>query len=210
MKLCFSIDGLSASGDHAWRLQEDLQHWRSCSFAEDLRTGDARPVNRTDVEQWPGRRLKPDKELGLIAKARPGMFDFFMRGVFAHVIVHRFTPAPIPAREQLVQLLRESEPGTPWLIHLDLAGHFRMLDTCREKIIGNTEIAVRGEIASSSDHVGEKAAADEVYADEIYRQFLAGWCLHLVSRRLGVFVPDLEKVGDEPSLRQDIMDWKPE
>jgi hypothetical protein len=101
-------------------------------------------------------------------------------------------------------------PGSPWLVYLDLGGNFRALDSGTASIIGNLDIAVRGDIASSPDYVGPQAAADARLMAEMHRQFLAGWLEHLKSRRLGVFVPDVEKLKDEASLRQAIDTWQPE
>lgn len=195
MKLAFSIDALTAAGDRSWRLLKDEMHWRPSTFAADFKSGDASLTDAKKVEYWHGRRLQRDRELGLKAKDKPGLFDFFMRGVFAHAIVHRFSPPAVPDKEQLSATLAAATPGRPWLLYLDLGGGFRVLDSSREKVIGNIKIAVRGEIASSPDYIWPKAAANAIYVDGIYRQFLAGWLLHLQSRRLGVFVPDVEKAA---------------
>ena len=45
MKLCFSIDALSASGAKAWRLLEN-HSWRECTYAEPLQDGDARITDK--------------------------------------------------------------------------------------------------------------------------------------------------------------------
>ncbi|MDX8410939.1 MAG: hypothetical protein R8K46_03560 [Mariprofundaceae bacterium] len=208
MKLCFTIDALAASGDDAWRLLEDGVDWRACIFAEDAKEGDAKLTNPRDVAAWPGRRLRKDKDHVLAPASRPGMFDFFMRGVFSHAIPHRFTPAPIPDKAQMRKVIAEATPGAPWLPYVDLAGHFRLLDTSRGKIIGNTDIAVRGEIASSSEYIGQRAAANKILMDESYRQFLAGWLQHLNTRRLAVFVPDAEKLEPEDKLIAQIHGWQ--
>jgi len=208
MNLCFTVDALAASGDDAWRLLENSQEWRACIFAEDAREGDARLSAPADVADWPGRRLKKDKKHVLAPSSRPGMFDFLMRGIFAHVIPHRFAPPPIPGRDQMIASVRDASPGRSWLLYLNLAGHFRMLDTSASAIIGNIDIAVRGEIASSPDFVGAKAAAKEALMDESYHQFLAGWLQHLNTRRLGVFVPDAEKLDPEEKIIDRIRNWQ--
>jgi hypothetical protein len=210
MKFCFTIDALSAAGNEAWRLMADEQRWRTATFAEDVQSQDARLTEDEIVRGWMGRRLSRDKQLGLKPREKPGMFDFLMRGIFAHAIVHRFSPAPVPDKDQLASTMAKAQPGCPWLVYLDLAGHFQALDTRHESIIANTHIAVRGEIASSQDYIGPKAAEDAILVDEIYRQFLAGWYTHLVSRRLGIFVPDAEKLEDEDQLRKKILAWKHE
>lgn len=210
MKFCFTIDALSAAGNEAWRLTSDDQRWRKATFAEDVKSEDARLTDEGIVRGWMGMRLSRDKRLGLKPREKPGMFDFLMRGIFAHAIVHRFGPAPVPARDQLACTIARAEPGSPWLVYLDLAGHFQVLDIRHEGIIANTHIAVRGEISSSRDYIGPKAAEDKILVDEIYRQFLAGWHTHLVSRRLGIFVPDVEKLEDEDHLREKILTWNHE
>lgn len=210
MNIAFSIDALSASGDKSWRLMRDQRHWRPITFADDLKPEDARMENLDDVRAWMGRRLVKDKEFGLVPKGRPGIFDFLMRGIFAHAIVHRFSPAPIPDRGELEATLRKATPGRPWLIHLDLAGHFRAIDTSSRSILNDPAIAVRGEIASSSAYVGEDAAASKTYIETLYRQFLAGWLQHLQTRRVGIFVPDAERTEDDAVLKRAIEAWKPE
>jgi hypothetical protein len=207
MKFGLSMDALSAAGDEAWRLQADHEHWRPCSFAADLRAGDAMIESPDEAVRLAGLRLKKDRALGLKPVGRPGLFDFLMRGIFAHPVVHRFSPAPIPDKPQMTATLTGLKPGTAWLLYLDLGGNFRALDSATTHIIGNLDIAVRGEIASSPGYVGTEAVADARLMDEIYRQFLAGWLEHLKSRRLGVFVPDVEKLKDEPALIRDIESW---
>jgi len=208
--MCFSIDALSAAGDRAWRLLEDGRHWRACTYAEAIRSGDARIADRAVAEDWAGRRLKRDRELGLTAKERPGMFDFLMRGVFAHAVLHRFSPAPLPDKSQMLDVISRLEPGTPWLVYLNPAGHFQALDTSRDAIIGNLDIAVRGEITSSAGYIGERAAGNEPLMDEIYRQFLAGWCEHLDTSNMAVFVPDAEKLKPEQTYLEHIRNWRHE
>lgn len=210
MKLCFSIDALSAAGDKAWRLLEDGQHWRPCTFAEALQPCDGRLTDRETLQSWVGQRLKTDKELTLTARGKPGMFDFLMRGIFAHVIVHRLSAAPVPGKEELRQCMVAASPGTPWLIYLDLAGHFRVLDTTANRIIGNIDIAVRGEIASSEAFTGPAAAGKDAYIDGLYHQFLAGWREHLNSGHMAIFVPDAEKLEELDQIRQRILEWTPE
>ncbi len=210
MKLYFSIDGLSAAGDKAWRLLEDEQHWRRCRFAEILKPGDARLTDRKTLQSWAGRRLKADKAFLLMPGGRPGRFDFLMRGIFAHTIIHRLSAAPLPGKDDLRQCLATSAPGTAWLVYLNLAGQFRALDTASNRIIGNPDIAVRGEVASAAGYVGEKAAASNDYVAGLYHQFLAGWLMHLQSRRLNVFVPDSEKLEEPEKIRQQILEWQPE
>lgn len=210
MKLCFTIDALSAAGDDAWRLLADGESWRACIFAEDAREGDAMPEDTAQVQQWAGQRLKKDKALLLTRQGKPGVFDFLMRGIFAHAIPHRLSPAPIPDKAQMTEAVREAAPGTPWLPYLDLAGHFRMLDSSLEPIIGNLNLAVRGEIASAAGYTGPEAADNADAMDTLYRQFLAGWLEHLNTRRLAVFIPDAEKLAPEEDLKRKIGDWQHE
>jgi len=209
MQLCFTIDALSAAADEAWRLQRDGS-WRPCLYAESLQDGDARINDKATAEDWTGRRLVRNKEQGLVAKAKAGMFDFLVRGIFAHVVLHRLSAAPLPDKAQMHETIARLTPGIPWLLYLDPAGHFRALDTRHSHIIGNVDIAVRGEIASSEDYVGPKAAADEALMDEQWRQFLGGWCEHLVTSNLNVFVPDTEKLKPEAHYLEQIHNWEPE
>lgn len=210
MRLGLSLDALSAAGDAAWRLQADLQHWTPCPFAADLRPGDALIEAPAEAAPWAGQRMKKDKALGLKPMGRPGLFDVLMRGIFAHPIVHRFSAAPIPEQDRMREAIAALAPGRPWLVYLDLGGNFRVLDSGEAPIIGNLDIAVRGDIASSPAYVGPQAAGDDRLMDEVYRQFLAGWLEHLKSRRLGVFVTDVEKLKDEATLKQAIDAWQPE
>lgn len=209
MNLAFSIDALSAAGDQAWRLQEH-GGWRPCTYAEAMHPGDACIDDRQIAEDWAGRRLAKDKSHGLVRKEKPGMFDFLARGIFAHAVLHRFSSAPVPDRSQMLTTLRDMAPGTPWLMYLDVAGHFRALDTSCNKIIGNLAIAVRGEIASSPDYVGPKAAEDEKLTNELWRQFLAGWLEHLTTSKMAVFVPDPEKLKEEEAYLDAIRNWQHE
>ena len=50
MKLCFSIDALSASGAKAWRLLEN-QSWRECIYGEALKDGDARLTDQQNAQK---------------------------------------------------------------------------------------------------------------------------------------------------------------
>ena len=209
MKLAFTIDALDDAGRHAWRLLAD-GGWRDCRFAESMRAGDAVIADKAEAEAWVGRRLKKDKRQGLAPRGKPGRFDFLMRGIFAHAVPHRFSPAPVPDRAQLADTVRALPPGIPWLVHLDLGGNFRALDTRKQRIIGNLDIAVRGEIASSPGWVGPNAAEDERLMREIWHQFLAGWLEHLTTARMGVFVPDADKLKEEQFYLDAIRAWQPE
>ncbi len=207
MKLCFSIDALSASGARAWRLQED-NSWRECVYAEPLQDGDARITDKQTAEFWLGRRLKTDKKTGLAPQKKAGTFDFLMRGIFSHAVLHRVSSAPVPDKQQMIDCYAQLRPGTPWLVYLDVAGHFRAIDTSQVSIVANLDIAVRGEIASSEDYIGPKAAANETQMANLYRQFLAGWLDHLVSSNMNIFVPDMEKLKDEAAYLKAIADWQ--
>jgi len=205
--LCFSIDALSAAGNEAWRLSDDMHHWRTCAFAEDLKGSDVRIYDQDEASGWSGMRLVRDKQLCLKPRAKPGIFNLLMTGIFAHSIVHRLSPPAMPDKDQFVDTVKETEPGRPWLIYLDLSGYFRVLDTSKVSILGNIRIAVRGEITSSPGYIGPKAASDEKLMEEMFLQFLEGWYIHLQSRRAGVFVPDKEKLANKQILRQKILDW---
>ncbi len=209
MRLGFSIDALSASGRRAWRLLANGEDWRPARFGEPLARGDALlEIDRAAA--WHGRWLRRDRRHGLAPIGRLGPFAVFVRGAFAHAIVHRFSPAPIPDAAQLTNTIAGLAPGVPWLVHLDLGGAFRALDTRREPIRGNLRIAVRGEIASSEEYVGPKAAADEARMALLHRQFLAGWLEHLQTGRTGLFVPDPEATPPLDALRAALEAWRPE
>ncbi len=211
MKLVFSIDAVDSSGAKAWRMRADGENWRRCAFAEDLKDGDAMLTDLKAVADWAGRRLRRDRARGLVPKDKPGMFDFLMRGIFAHAVVHRFSPPPVPDSSQMRETVRGASPGTPWLLHLDLEGRFRMLDTSRHRILGDPKIAVRGEIASSAAFVGPDAAGNEARMRELYRCFLGGWIEHLRTRRPGMFIPEERTVKDVDDLHRAIeeMRWEP-
>jgi len=209
MNITFSIDALSPAADKAWRLQKD-DTWRACIYAEPLQENDARLTNKSTIEDWAGRRMQKDKELGLIAKDKAGMFDFLMRGTFAHAVLHRLSTAPIPNKAQMIQTTAALEPGTAWLIYLNTAGQFKAIDANHSKIIGNLDIAIRGEIASSSNYIGEKASLNKELMHNTYLQFLAGWLEHLETSNMGIFIPDVEKLKEESEYHSDIQNWQPE
>ncbi|ATX82029.1 hypothetical protein Ga0123462_1165 [Mariprofundus ferrinatatus] len=209
MKLCFSIDALSPSGAHAWRLQKD-QTWRECTYAEPLEDGDACITDKKTAEEWSGRRLTKDMSQVLIPQKKAGTFDFLMRGIFAHAVLHRNSSAPLPDKRQMLECIAVLKPGTPWLVYLNVSGHFAALDTSTVSIISNLDIAVRGEIASSGDYIGARAARDDKMMDELYRQFLGGWLDHLNSSNMNVFVPDAEKLKDEADYVEAIRNWSHE
>ena len=210
MKLSFTIDALSARGDKAWRLQSDMETWRPSTYAEAIQSGDAEITTREQAEPWTGRRLVADKEFGLIAKAKAGRFDFLMRGIFAHAVLHRMSAAPLPGKDQMLDIMRSLTPGTPWLLYLNPAGQFVAMDTNGARIIGNLDIAVRGEIASSKDYIGPKAAENELMMNSLYQQFIAGWWEHLTTAQMSVFVPDADKLKEESFYIEKIESWQPE
>jgi len=210
MKLFFTIDALSARGDKAWRLQSDMESWRPSTYAEAIQAGDAEITTREQAESWTGRRLVADKEFGLIAKEKAGRFDFLMRGIFAHAVLHRMSAAPLPNKDQMLDVMKSLKPGIPWLLYLNPAGHFFGMDTRGAKIIGNLDIAVRGEIASSEDYIGTKAAENESMMNTLYHQFIAGWWEHLTTAQMAVFVPDADKLREESFYIEKIENWLPE
>ena len=210
MKLFFSIDALSLLGDKAWRLQEDNKIWRPCKFGEPLQESDAKITAQEEIRSWVNVRLQKDADFGLKAKGKAGMFDFLMRGIFSHVILHRLSAAPVPNKEIMLQTIAQAEVGTPWLLYLDLAGNFRMLHSEQTPIIANPNIAVRGEIASSAGYIGEEAVKNETMMDTLYHQFIAGWLAHLETSRLSVFVPDTEDIRPLEECIKKIEGWKHE
>lgn len=210
MKLFFTIDALSARGDKAWRLQSDMETWRTSTYSEAVQEGDAEVSQREKADDWTGRRLIKDKELGLIAKQKAGKFDFLMRGIFAHAVLHRLSAAPLPDKEQMLAEMSSLKPGTAWLLYLNVAGQFSSLNSNTDKIIGNLDIAVRGEIASSEDYIGPKAAENEPMMNTLYHQFLAGWDEHLQTSQMSVFIPNAEKLKEESFYADRIQNWQPE
>jgi len=209
MKLFFSVDALSLLGDKAWRLEKN-RTWRTCKFGEPLQGTDARITDKKDVRDWINVRLQKDEEFGLKVKGKAGLFDFLSRGIFAHVILHRLSPSPVPNKDLMVETIAQAEVGTPWLLYLDLAGNFRMLHSEETPIIANPDIAVRGEIASSASYVGVEAVKNQDMMDSLYYQFVAGWLMHLETSRLSVFVPDLEDIRPLEECLQSIQDWEHE
>ena len=207
MKLTFSIDALSPAGNKAWRLQDD-HTWRTCTYAEPLQEHDARIDDKAKAEDWAGRRLQKDKDAGLIAKGKAGVFDFFMRGIFAHAVLHRLSAAPIPSKEQMIATTASLAVGTAWLIYLNAAGQFKAFDANNNKIIGNLDIAVRGEIASSAEYIGEEASQNSLLMDATYCQFLGGWLEHLKSSNMNVFITDIEKLKEPAEYLENISAWK--
>jgi len=209
LRYCFSIDALSPSAAAAWRLQDD-QRWRQVVYAEPLQAGDARLIDQQAIAAWLGVRLKKDRTQGLVRQQRAGRFDFLMRGIFAHAVVHRFSAAPLPDLAQMVACHAGCEPGRPWLVYLDLAGHFCALDSDQQSILQNLSIAVRGEIASSPAYIGAQAAADAQLMGTIYHQFLAGWLEHLRSSNMQIFVPEVKQLKPQEELIAAIQAWQPE
>ena len=196
MKLSLSRYARDAAGNHAWRLQSDRKHGRPCIYAEALQEGDLQ-LSSSDAEELNGRRMQADNDYGLVMRGKPGMFDFLMRGIYTHAVLHRLSLPPVPSQEQMLNTIAGLAPGTPWLLYLDAAAHFRVLDTSRERIIGNLAIAVRGEIASSAAYIGAQAVENHALMDRTWRQFLGGWLDHLQSGNMAVFVPEVEKLKPE-------------
>jgi hypothetical protein len=197
MKRAFSIDALEASGKHAWRLQSDMQHWRTCTYAEALIESDAKLDTPEEAEKLNGCRMQRDNDFGLVMRGKPSPFDFLVRGIYTHAVQHRLSAPPVPELNQMVNTIAGLSPGTPWLLYLNAAAQFCALDSSRERIIGNLDIAVRGEIASSAAYVGPQAVLDEALMDRTWRQFLGGWLDHLLSGNMSIFVPDVEKLKSE-------------
>jgi len=210
MKLHYSIDALTSSGRKAWRLQKDLQHWRACIYAETTQISDATFTDQDQAQAWTMLRMQKHHDFILIPKQKAGTFDFLMRGIFTHAVLHRESSAPIPEQQQMLQLITSLEPGTAWLVYLNVAGHFKALRANHEKIIGNLDIAVRGEIASSANYIGAHAACDEALMNSTYHQFLGGWWEHLRTSNMGIFIPDVEKLQEQQEYLAFIRSWQPE
>lgn len=210
MKSCFSIDALSSSGKQAWRLQEDGRSWRSITYAECLQAHDARIGDEKELQAWQHLRMRADKERGLIPYKKMSAWDILVRGVFTHLVLHRQSSAPIPDKAQMIQCMSSLTVGTPWLLYLNIAGQFQAIDTSTTSILNSVTIAVRGEIASSAEYIGELATQNETMMDELYRQFLGGWLEHLKSKNMQVFVPDTKNLKEESDWRARIDAWQPE
>lgn len=211
MKVYFSIDALTVSGSQAWRLQEQNGPtlWRKCIYAEPLQKNDAQ-LDKQQAMPWMMMRMVKDKDAVLIPQKKAGVFDFLMRGIFTHAVLHRLSAAPLPDKKQMIQTIKKLHAGTPWLLYLDIAGHFCALDTEKNSIIGNLDICVRGEIASSPEYIGEKAAQKIVMMDELYHQFLAGWLEHLNTSKMSVFIPEPNTLEELGVYVQSIKSWQHE
>lgn len=209
MKLCFSIDALSPAADQAWRLQTN-QTWRIIQYAEALQPSDEQVLKPSVAENWLGRRMQKDHDVGLIAKNKSGMFDFLSRAIYAHAVLHRLSAAPIPNFTQMIEIIANLTVGTAWLLYLNPAGQFVALDSNAAKIIGNLDIAVRGEIASSENYIGSLASQNETLMTVTYRQFLEGWLEHLNTSNMAIFVPDVEKLNKKEDVLDNIQQWQHE
>ncbi len=209
MKLFFSVGAMPQVGKKAWRLQDDGT-WRSCTPGEPLKEHDAKLTDKKEVSNWINVRLVEDKETGLKAKGKVRLFDFFVSGILSYVTVHRLSPAPVPDKAQMINAIAQAEVGKPWLLYIDLAGNFRMLNSDETPIIANPDIAVRGEIASSQAFIGKQAAQNTEKMDELYLQFIAGWLTHLETRRLSVFIPETKDIHSLEDCIEKIKAWKHE
>jgi len=208
MHILFTLDALVDSGKQAWRLKADRQQWRTALFAEDVHADDAMFGDEGEVRSQLGLRMVNDPSLGLIPQGKVGMFDFLQRGIFTHAVVHRMGCAPLPDRDQMIATITAMEPGEAQLLHLDLGAVFR--SRLAIDLVHNLAIAVRGEVASSERYIGSKAAANMDYIDALWQQFVAGWWLHLVSRRINCFIPNLEQSPPVNESLAKISQFEPE
>jgi len=209
MNIVFSVGAMPQVGKKAWRLQDD-NTWRPCTMGESLKEHDAKLTDKEEVRNWINVRLVEDKETGLKVQGKIRFFDFFVSGIVSYVTVHRLSPAPIPDKAQMINVIAKAKVGTPWLLYIDLAGNFRMLNSEETPIIANPDIAVRGEIASSEAFIGEQAAQDAEKMDALYLQFIAGWLTHLQTRRLSVFIPEIKDIHSLEDCLKKIEAWKHE
>lgn len=209
MNIVFSVGAMPQVGKKAWRLQDD-NTWRRCTMGENLKKHDAKLTDKKEISNWINVRLVEDKETGLKVKGKVRLFDFFISGILSYVTVHRFSPAPIPDKNQMINTIAQAEVGTPWLLYIDLAGNFRMLNSEETPIIANPDIAVRGEIASSEAFIGNQAAQNTEKMDELYLQFIAGWLTHLQTRRLSVFIPETKDIHSLEDCIEKIHAWQHE
>ncbi|MBL1351762.1 MAG: hypothetical protein COA61_000260 [Zetaproteobacteria bacterium] len=209
MKLIFSIDALSPAADKAWRLQTN-ETWRVAEYSEPLKDSDMQVLKPAIAEAWLGRRMKKDDDLGLIAQQKTGIFDFFSRSIYTHAVMHRLSDAPIPDKHQMVEVVASLTVGIAWLLYLNPAGQFTALDSNNAKIIGNLDIAVRGEIASSEHYIGSLASENDELMEATYRQFLEAWLEHLNTSKMSLFVPDVEKLNEKEDVLAQIQQWQHE
>jgi len=209
MNIIFSIDALSPAADKAWRLQKD-DTWRPIVYAEPLQPTDAHILKPSLAEAWVGQRMKKDDDAGLVVQQKTGMFDFLNRSIYAHAVIHRLSDAPIPDKQQMIATVASLKPGTAWLLYLNTAGQFTALDSNHTKIIGNLDIAARGEIASSENYIGPLASQNDALMETQYRQFLEGWLEHLKTSNMSVFVPDAEKLNEKDKILAEIQQWQHE
>ncbi|MBF0281084.1 MAG: hypothetical protein HQM07_00725 [Zetaproteobacteria bacterium] len=210
MKFGFTIDALSSSGKEAWRLEKECGSWRSITYAEPLQISDALLTEPDELSQWLNMRMQKSRELGLTPYKKSNPFDFLMRGVFTHLVLHRLSAAPIPDQVQMVKTIASLAIGTPWLLYLNVAGQFEALNTQTDSILKSVVIAVRGEIASSPEYIGVEAAKNEEMMAVLYVQFLGGWLEHLKTKNMQVFIPDAKDVKEKEAWLQAIADWQPE
>jgi len=209
MKIIFSIDALSPAADKAWRLQKN-DTWRVTEYAAPLQADDAHILKPSIAESWLGRRMQKDDKLGLLAQQKTGMFDFLSRAIYAHAVIHRLSSASIPDQKQMLAMVASLKPATAWLLYLNTAGQFTVLDSNNTKIIGNLDIAVRGEIASSENYIGPIASQNDDLMGTQYRQFLEAWLEHLKTSKMSVFVPDVEKLNEKDEILTEIQQWQHE
>ncbi|MDQ6962883.1 MAG: hypothetical protein Q9M28_10240 [Mariprofundaceae bacterium] len=206
MKLAFSLDAMSSSAQKSWRLGVDEQ-WHVCQFSQDVGAEDYLIDDPDELKKWQGKRLKKTNT-GMVVSDKAGLFDFLMRGNFVYPVLQRFSAPTLPSKENLEQCIRHGRAGKAQLLYLNLAGQFSLLDTTNNPIIGNLNIAVRGEIASSSLYVG--ADVSQIFLDIWYVQFLHAWLEHLKCKRLGIFIPEPHKTKSEDEITADILNWQPQ
>jgi len=213
MNIVFTIDALIDSGKEAWRLTanqavQGQPLWRGAKFAEALQRGDYMAESGDAIHHQLGLRLRKDRQFGLVQCGRSGVFDFLQRGIFTHAVVHRLGGAPLPDVAQLRSTIAAMAPGQAQLLYLDLGGVFRSRPATG--LIHNIAIAVRGEVASSAQFLGEDAAANDDYIAMLWQQFAAGWWQHLSSRRINTFVPPLEQCPPAEESLQKVARFVPE
>jgi len=204
--MAFSLDALSSSAQKAWRLKTNGQ-WQPCAFAQDICIDDHLVCQKSELQQWQGKRLK-HKNNRMIVSQKSGFFDFLMRGVFIYPVLHRFSAPTLPSKEDLTACIHAAIAGKSQLLYLNIAGQFRVFEIYNNPIIGNPDIAVRGEIVSSSDYLGSAVSSENI--ESLYLQFISAWLEHLQCKRLGIFVPELRKTKSEQEMITDILNWQPQ
>jgi len=206
VNIAFSLDALSSSAQKAWRLN-DKDQWTACDFSQDIRTHDKLVHDPKALQQWQNKRLKKTNK-GMVVSQKAGFFDFLMQGIFIYPVLHRFSEPTLPNKDDLANCIYTATAGKSQLLFLNLAGQFQRFYTENNPIIGNPNIAVRADIISSPQYLGENVS--HAHIDTLYLQFISAWLEHLQCKRLGIFIPELRKTKPEAEIIDEITHWQPQ